>query len=203
MDTAQAIKRKKAATVTVPILLEPDLVSRRADLVSALAAARRRDARKEGNVSLAEANESDEIQAQIDALDGEIKESTIEYVFVAIPQEDWRELVNENPPTADEVKEAKRDKVPPPAFSMHHLGPKLLVAACTSPGIKKKQAETIWREWSDGEVAALFQGALSIQRTVRSVPFTLRESELIESSRRNSTTAGQEESPTASSSAGA
>jgi hypothetical protein len=201
MKTKDAISRKRAATAKVTILLDPDLADRRAALVAALAAARHQEQREEnGGLSLAEANKSDQIQADLDALDDDLRENSITYTFAAMPQEKWRALVQEYPPTAKEVKDARAEKLPPPSFNLHGLGPKLLAKACIEPGISEEEAAEIWAEWSDGETGELFRAAYSVQRAVKSVPFTVTSSRSTESSEKNSTTASPSGSPTRSSS---
>lgn len=168
MDIAEIRKRKKLPTRTVPILLDPDLRLRYDELSAELPKAQARDARVERG--LGESDEATKIEAELDELEEQIRESTVEFVVQALPRAEWRELLEAAPPTPADIEEGLD-------HDAESLFAPLLAACAVEPELSLSDAEAIYEEWSETEVTRLYVGCIRVNREVRDVPFGKRGSE--------------------------
>lgn len=129
------------------------------------------------------------IARQIQDLEAELAASEEAFTFEALSRGTARELVAEHPATEDQQKEAaaegRRLQWNPDTYP-----PALIAASCITPRLTVEDAVEIWDGWSDGQVAQLWSGCLSVNAgTVDVGPKSQIASDILTGSAPSSTTA--------------
>lgn len=164
MDIAELRKRKRLATRTCEVLLEPDLATRLQQLRKDLARQEALDA-KTNDRDLAPA-----IRREIDDVEQAIVDATVTFTFQALPRRDFVDLVESAPPKPSDVDDGLD-------FDPETLFAPLVAASCVDPAMDVSDAEAIFAEWEDAEVTKLFATAYQVSKEARNVPFVRRSSD--------------------------
>ena len=179
MGAADVLKRKKPRTRSVEIVLDDVLTARRDELIASISRLKRMEGWADsGDMS----SEIPALQAELRKVISDVEQSTVTFDFKAISRNDWNALVEKY--QDDEGKLGEPFEVQ--------------IVAGSSTGENKltvKQVEKMYAssDWSAAETDMLFQGAWTVNREVRDIPFTPAGIEAILSTGSNSTTADQEE----------
>ncbi len=144
--------------------------------------------------------EIDALMEDLEVLQREAEEVTVEFTFQDIGRRNYDDLVGANKPTDEEKKEyadAGGDGVL--AYSTETFPPSLINRTAIDPTITLNEAKEIFDDWSEGDLELLFTTALLVCKEPTSLPKSRAGIAKIRASRQNSTTAPSEESPTPSS----
>lgn len=176
MDIAEARKRKKPAVRLVPLLLDQGLRARHEELAYELKVANR-EAGETNDVKVHDAAFA--LEQQLADLEQEAHDARVVFKFQALPRKEWTALVDAHQDGKPETDQ----------FNLYTMAPVLIAKCCIDPVMTLEDAQGIWDEWSDGEVAALWTGAHRVQLDARDVIFTQTASNTTPSSERSSSTA--------------
>lgn len=165
-DVATFLAGKRPNTATCPIALDPDVAQAHieaqaaADVARAVAEA---DPSETSRASLSDAEEAlDAAQAAVDA-------STQVFTFVGLDGPSWDALVDSHPPTADQVRRAKKLDQPKPVWNEETF-PAALIAACSAdPALTAEDAQQLLDapNMNAAETSGLFYAAHTASRTRR------------------------------------
>lgn len=197
--TMSEIKRiKKPNQRSCHILLDSSLSHRIDEKVREIELLERRQKGKIGG-SLADTTvkELEQLIAELETLEEEAAEYTVEFTFQDIGRRAYDDLLKEHRPSEDEKKEYKE------AGGEGVLGystatfPIALISRCSlTPKITIQEAEEIFNEWSEGDIELLFMTALTACKEPTSLPKSRAGTARTRALQQNSTTALSEESPT-------
>ncbi|GEM_PF-6380895 len=157
MDIGTIRKRRKPPTRSVRICIDPDLLAERDRLRRLLDEVRRTDERSNSR------DRAPQVEADLAAVEAEIRDATVTFTFRALPRAEWRRLVAAHPPADGDAADGLD-------FDPDGICAPLLAAASVDPEISLSDAEAIVDEWSEAEVTALFTAAFLAQREIRDVP---------------------------------
>jgi len=106
----------------------------------------------------------------LDEADVALREASQRFVFQSISRRQYQDLVDEHPPTKDQVAEGE-ESGNPPDFDVEGFAPALIAACVVDPPMTPDEANELWNspEWSTAESMLLFitaNGANSQSRVV-------------------------------------
>ncbi len=179
---AEIRKLKKRNRRSVEILLDPDLKVRILDLRARIKTETRRDLRQN------RAPVAPGLQKELDLLEESASESEVSFVFEALGNKAYSDLIDEHPPTDEQITEFGRLEWNPETFP-----PAVIQASCIEPELTPDDVEHIMEEFSSGDVQALFNTALLVNVERASVPFTATDTARTPDSPLNSISALEEE----------
>lgn len=179
----------KAPQVVVPICARADLMADYERLQEEL-----QKALRDNSQSLAGAN-GQAVREKIYELEDEMEANTMEFVLQALPSNEYRRILAENPPR----KEDEADKV---AFNRDTFPAALLAECCVQPEMSYEQALEVLLKISDGQFAKLWNSLLLVNVGEDKTPKSARPFKLAGSSGKSSSIVSPEESPDQSSLAG-
>jgi hypothetical protein len=174
---------KKPNEVSVELLLDPDRNRTLEELQRRYEKEKRRDAKTN------EPDVAPGILKQIEALQEEMEEDKVVFVFRDPGRKKFEDLVETHPPSDEQKKDDYN-------WDPEGFIPALLTLCAIDPKLSEKDSMEIYDEWGRGDVEALFNAALQVCLEQASIPFTRRDIEGILASAQSSTTAASEESPT-------
>lgn len=176
VTVADVLARKKPVTVTVPIVLDPALAERHADLKNEVENARMLLEAQGDHPSPHRADRFEEAVAALDALEAEMSESdgVVEFVFRSIGRTAYDALLDAHPPTPDQVKKAQKDAANPkarPRWNPDTFPTAIISAAAVSPAMTEADVKALANseDWNDAEFSALLLGAIQANETHRVV----------------------------------
>jgi len=185
-DFSEIRRQKKPNEVSVELLLDPE----RSRVIGELE--RRHDRQKRLDEKTNEPDLAPAILNEIEDLREEIEQDKATFEFRDPGRKQFEDLVELHPPTPQQLK----DDFP---WNPKTFIPALIHLTAIDPKLPLVEATEIYDEWGRGDVEALFDAALQVSTEQASIPFTRRDIETILASVSNSTTAANEESPTAGS----
>lgn len=178
MDITEIRARKKRASRTVQVILDPDLRQAVIDAEVATAEAQRRadlhPANQPAAADLAEATR------RLDAARRAAREETVVFRFEALGREAFEALRDSHPPSSEQRSEFRRSALAM-GLAPHQIGelahnpdtfpPALLAACCADPAMTETQARDLWDsdEFSQAELAEMFDAALTVNQSNRRV----------------------------------
>jgi hypothetical protein len=199
--TMEEIRRlKKPNEKKVPILLDSELGSAITEKHRELDKLKANSMR--GNRSLADPTKKQiaALEEEIDQLEEQAEEVTVVFTFRDIGRKKYDDLVGAHKPSAEQKKEYKENGGQGVlAYDPETFVPALISACASDPEIPLEEAEQIAEEWGEGDIEALFFGAMAACKERTSVPLSKKDTEMTRISPSNSTTAPSEESDTPSS----
>lgn len=118
--------------------------------------------------------DQDRIAAAKDALEQvrvEIAEDLAELTFRALPSNEYKELVRAHPPNQADQAENQRIHGMPAEFDVDTFAPALISACCVEPKMTVDEVNELVTVfgWSDAEFGRLFQLALMVNSSMRSI----------------------------------
>jgi len=199
--TMAEIKRlKKKNTRKVAILLDSSLSHQIDEKVKQIEDLTRKMSGSRGLAStLADTvpQDLDRLEDELEALEREAEEYTVEFMFQDIGRLAYDELVKENRPTEEEKQEYKDQGGEGVLAYSTTTFPPLLVHKCAiEPTITLNEAKEIFDEWAEGDLELLFTCALLVCKEPTSLPKSRAGTAKTRASRRNSTTQHDLESHT-------
>lgn len=158
-------KRKKPAVRKVPIAFN----SERADELNSLRV------KVEGAKDLVEDNPRDKslrseynaLKVEFEELANEMEDEVVTFVFRSIGRSNFDQVIEECPPTSQQLKEASNDGEDPPSWNTDTFPPAIIAAAIVEPELTEEQVYEIWEseDWSHAEVASLYLAALDVNQS--------------------------------------
>lgn len=102
-------------------------------------------------------------KATYDAVYAEADEYLVEFVFKAVPRDVFEQLLNDSPPTKEQVKRAEEAGEDEPDWNPDTFMPALVAASMISPEITEEEAFDMFSDpnWNLAELTTLFMAALS------------------------------------------
>lgn len=170
----ELVSRKKPATVTVPVALDPDLAgeledARRArDLAAVKAEARPNDS--DAQARLWETEEAyDRLMARM-----EEEGVVVHFVLRAIGRATYDALQDAHPPTQEQRNKAKRlglDASGALAWNPETFPAALVAASLVEPKLSEAEMQALWADdnWNQAELSELFAAAVKVSGTRRTV----------------------------------
>lgn len=150
---------------TVSLCLAGHLQARFEDLERQLKAAQDSPARKLTDVG------PQAIAEQMEALRGEMAESTVVFTLRGLPRKQWHALVAQHP--SDD---------PTMAYDAETLGPALVRASVIDPKVSEEQWARLDEKLTDGQWSQLTDTAWNLNRRAVDVPFSLAASQMLRTS---------------------
>lgn len=181
--------KKKPFELAVDVITDGELARRIEALVKDYQAQLVRDKR------LNEPAKAPAILKQIEDLRDQAEEVTYTFIFRDIGRKAFEDMQDEYPATPAQEEDGFR-------YNPEEFGPRLLASSCIQPSLTLEDARTIWNDWGQGEVNALFGAAVSVCAERASIPFIGTDLQRTLDSTRKSNTATSTESPTPISLAG-
>ena len=226
MGVADLLAGKVRGIKAAQVILDPTL--RAAYDRAAVEVSRAEAADRHADRALAEPDEAPAARDRLAEIADDLRAQTAVFTFAALPRIMRAELVDDHGLDPNKRQAFLDDGLKPPLFDVETYGPALLHLSCVAvqtlaeyeaapfdpsaeefPGWPKwgdvlplATSAEIFAEWSDGEVAALYRAADSIQGEVRGVPFTDAGFARTRRSEENSSIAPLGASPTANTSGG-
>lgn len=103
-----------------------------------------------------------QLAERIQELEQELADSEVLFTFRALGRGEGRALVAEHPPTEEQQEQAALEGRRL-AWNPDTYPPALIAASCIAPaGITLEHATEVWQEWSEGQVAQLWQACLAV-----------------------------------------
>lgn len=164
------MSRKKARTETVDIVLDDELAravtQAQMERDQAFVFAVSNEENKAAAERLTRAEEALEEAKRV----AREAEAVATFRFVAIGGNDYEELLEEHPPTEEQVAKAKEDGEEA-VFNSDTFFVALVAASCVEPEMTEEQVDQLTRDprFNNAEVAALFQTALLVNSQRRRV----------------------------------
>lgn len=154
--TRDFLKKKKASTRDVEVLLDTDLI----DVYDRI------QARIEEGGTAAQLRV---LKSELDAVKAEITENTVIMKFRSIGRKAYEELVDEHPATPEQLKESESREDPPPPYNTDTFPRALIQLSCLDPELTAEDTDEIYDTWNQGEVMELFMAALLVNTQRRTV----------------------------------
>lgn len=185
--TIEEIRRKKKPNKKeVSIILDSDLGSAIRKKQEELEHATRMNVKGR---SLADVSPQ-KIQIELDDMISEAMDTTVTFIFQDIGRKRFNELVENNPPTPEQKQLWKDEENPGHlGYNLETFPIALITATCIEPKMKYEDVESLFEEWGEGDIEALFAGALGVCKERTSIPLSKRVSEPIADSALSSTSA--------------
>lgn len=165
--------KKKPIRKTVWVAGDSEIADELSELEASLS-------RLEGSLAAMPANsnrreaadlEAARIRDEVHALRGRNKESSIKFVFQAISRRRYDELIDEFPPTEEQIAKHKADGSTDALEFNPDTFPYALIAECTvEPEVDREELAEWLREgdeWNNAEVLTLFMAAMEVNQTRR------------------------------------
>lgn len=109
-------------------------------------------------------------QAELEQVKDLVSDDLAELVFHALPGSEYKQLVREHPPTAEDNAEHKKAHGMPAEFDAETFAPALISASCVEPKMTVAEVAGLPKQgWSNAEYVRLFQLALMVNQSVRSI----------------------------------
>lgn len=178
--TFEALKsRKKPRTEKVRIVLDQEPVDAYLEAKEAYDRAQNllmvAEAQSTPNKALVKIRKQ-EVTSRAQVLDGlkaGADEAVAEFVFQGVNPHRVEELIEEHPPTAEQLKSAKAKGEDPPQYNSQTFLPALVALTLKSPKLSVEQVMEIWDDddWNDVELGQLATGAMSVLQSVKKIDF--------------------------------
>lgn len=165
-DLQEFLAAKRPNTVECSIALDPDVVTAHLEAQAAVNVARAVDEAESSPVSRAAlADAEDALEEAVAASEA----SAQVFRFTGLSGPEWDALIDEHPPTRDQIKAARDAKDAPPSWNEDTF-PAALIAACSSdPPLTPEDAEQLLKSpnMNGAETQGLFLAARDASRTRR------------------------------------
>lgn len=166
--TADHLKKKRPATKTVEIVLDPDLAVELRDAEQAADEAKRRLALRpdDHDLQTAEWAAAETVEAlRVRAAD---EDAVVTVRFRSIGHVAWDELLNRHPPTDEQIAEAKREGLGPITFNPETYPPAVVAASIDEPKLSVDEVQAMWDspDWNAAELGMLFAAALEANQSI-------------------------------------
>lgn len=172
------------------ILLDSSLSHRIDEKARAIELLERKGNRLGSSLADPTTQELDQLNDELEALETEAAEYTVEFTFQDIGRRAYDDLLKEHRPTEEEKKEYKdAGGEGILAYSTSTFPPTLVSVCSFTPKITQKEAEEIFEEWSEGDLELLFMTALTTCKEPTSLPKSRAGTAKTRVSQQNSTTA--------------
>lgn len=192
--------KKKPLVRTTYVVLDPDMVERFEEARTAVDVAQIRS-----NSDPKDAQRKLDLQAAKDAFEAlrmelEETDAVVKVTFRGIGRKTYDDLIQDHPPTLEQLAKAKKDGHSDLAFNLDTFPPAIVAASMVEPTLTLEQVQEIWDsdEWNQVELGELFNSAMQVNGTRRTVDLG-KDSPLIGSSAPKSGTARNRGSRTPSS----
>jgi hypothetical protein len=126
-------------------------------------------AKSEFLVELPDPNGAEERRAPLSAAKEAVEtakqaldDATVWVRFRAIGREAYERLLDEHPPTPEEVAEADSKGEAPPAYNVETFAPALISASAIDPPMPPEFVTEIWNEWGSADLTEMFTAALIV-----------------------------------------
>jgi hypothetical protein len=184
---------KKPTQRSTRICLRPDLVEELNNLHA------KNFDRSSRFKSLAEAPPDTRYQEAIEALQAEIEEATVTFVFQGVGRRNFELMMQAHPPTDEQQERHKADTGEDLVWNTDTFPPALVAASSLTPKISKEEAVKIFEDWDGPDLLDIFNAAFAANQSKVNAPFFKRDIGEILSSDSSLITALNEESPIQSS----
>jgi hypothetical protein len=198
--TADHLKKKRPATKTVEVVLDPALAVELRAAEHARTEAERLLAVQPADTDLqaaawAAAEEVDELRAR--AVD---EDAVVAVRFRSIGRVAWDDLIDRHPPTDEQIAEAKRAGLGALNFNSDTYPPALVAASLDEPKLSAADVLAMWDspDWNAAELQVLFSAALEVNQARHTIDVG-KGSAGTAATGKKSTGAASTASPTASS----
>lgn len=193
--------QKKPIKKTVQVVLDPELAEQHQELREKIDTLRIRAGHRTEDVQLQlELGEAErELEELVDLMIEQ--DAVVEMTFRGIGRQAYDRLVELHPPTSEQVAKAKKQGMGDSlAWNLDTFPPAVVSASLIEPKLSQDQVRDLWysEDWNQMELAVLFQTALEVNGTRRTVELG-KGSRTTKSSAPKSDTASSTESPTPSS----
>jgi hypothetical protein len=118
------------------------------------------------------------LQAAVTAAQEALDEATMWFTFAGLGRSAFARLIDEHPPTPQQLADAEKISRAAPTFDPDTFAPALLAASCVSPaGLGVEDFLAIYSDpaWNVEELGSLFAAALSVNGQAR--PLVIRKAE--------------------------
>lgn len=165
------LARRRPAEETVRLLLDGDLRRSVDELRRRVREAKRREILEGAGLG----SELPGLERALAEAEAAADSESETFVFRAVGRRRLEELKAECPPSADQLdrwrEQAKQNPfLNPPEFDPERLAPLLIAASAADPAMTVEEARRLWDELSDGEAAALFEGAWRVNEEASTRP---------------------------------
>lgn len=198
--TADHLKKKRPATKTVDVVLDPALAVELRDAEHAHAEAERFLAIHPTDTDLqaaawAAAEEVEELQSRAVAED-----AVVTIRFRSIGRVAWDDLLDRHPPTDEQIAEARRAGLGALNFNSDTYPPAVVAASLDDPKLSAVEVLAMWDspDWNAAELQVLFAAALEVNQARHTLDVG-KGSAGTAATGKKSTGAASKASPTASS----
>jgi hypothetical protein len=160
-------KEKKPTFKTAYILMDPALgdeldalIARRTDLQAKVV-------RSPNNEELQARLRA--VQSEVEELEQRVEEETEPYVFRSIGRPKMEKLLEDNPPTAEQIAEAKKEGINEVSFNPETYPSALIAEASYDPVMDLEEVQDMWDspDWNTSEILELFTAAQEAQISYR------------------------------------
>jgi hypothetical protein len=162
--TADHLKKKRPATKTVEVVLDPALAVELRDAEHAHTEAERLLEVRPADTDLqaaawAAAEEVEELRAR--AAD---EDAVVAVRFRSIGRVAWDDLLDRHPPTDEQIAEAKRAGLGALNFNSETFPPAVVAASLDEPKLSAVEVLAMWDspDWNQAELQLLFSAALEV-----------------------------------------
>lgn len=157
-------KMKKPVTRVVPILMDPDIgrAYEDADLEYRMADITVKQ-KPEDKLALARLREAEALR---DELYEAMQEATIDFVFKPVNRTVMDDIIQKNPPTSKQAKEAAA-KGQELSWNPDTMPAILVSESLTSPKLTIDEVNELWAEpeWNSAEQVAMFEAAMAVNNS--------------------------------------
>lgn len=109
-------------------------------------------------------------RAELDQAKELVADDLAELVFHALPGSEYKQLVRAHPPTVEDNEEHQKLHGMPAEFDADTFAPALISASCVEPKMTEAEVASLPESgWSNAEYVRLFQLALMVNQTIRSI----------------------------------
>lgn len=161
-------KRKKPNTKEVPILLDPEIGIKYNECLDKILKIEQSLESDDSNRSVS--SELKTLNKERDLLEKELEENTVVFKIKALNPEAFDEILNDNPPTSKQIKEAHQNNRTV-EWNPETVPPVLVAACLVEPELSEDDVKEIWKDpsWNSAELLKLFEAAMSVNYQVVSV----------------------------------
>jgi len=169
LDFAELQKRKRPATATRDIALDPAAVDAYNEALAARDEAVAHVTTSEG-VGVAEARRRlAEATDALVATETALRDSLATFRFQALGADEYESLVDLHPPTPEQTATARREGNLLPKWNVDTFPQALVAACCVEPALDEAEVSQLWKspDWNQSERLELFYGALEANSSRR------------------------------------
>lgn len=174
LDIEAILEAKKPNQKKAWVLLDPGLQEQMKDALdkldianSAVTKAEEDRERKGGAKAVRDAETAAAvIGAEVDALEAEVADKRVQFIFQSIGREAYSKLLDENKPRKGDTDDQEL------GFNVDSFPPRLIALSCIQPPMNLKQATKLWNEWGDTETTILLTKAIVANKDLVDIPFT-------------------------------